>query len=142
MSIVPEDLDQEAFGRWLIEYLEANPLPQNAVTGLPVNVEGGKVNSIALINAWADLGGGFAPLSYRSLPGGLIQVRGVVSAAAAASGTVMGVVPVKPKEALQFPANNGVASAAVTILPTGEILGYFEGGGSSFTVNALYGAGV
>lgn len=143
MSIEELDTKQE-LGRWLLEYLEGEGLPISAVEGLSQSIEGGRVNPIALINAWANQGGGSALLGYRSLPGGLIQIRGVVSAAAAASGTVMGVVPSKPKESLQFPAvnGNGLTAAAIVVDPAGNIIGFFTAPGGNIDVNCIYGTGV
>jgi hypothetical protein len=47
-----------------------------------------------LLNGWKDYGQGYTPTGYRRLPGGIVQIRGLVYGGSAATATSVFVLPV------------------------------------------------
>lgn len=103
MSI--EDLDtKQELGRWLVEFLEGEPLPPGAVQGLQQAITPGAWQELVLLNGWANVGGVAPNAAYRTTPGGGIQLRGQISNAAAAGNQTMLNLPstARPKNTLRF----------------------------------------
>jgi hypothetical protein len=128
MPIPLADLDKAELGRWMLEYLESEPLPLSAVAGLQESITPGKWNALILVNGFSNYGGGFSPAAWRTIPGNGVQLRGVVQKAeAAGAGTVISSVPVSlaPKESLYFlgGANlSGEPFARVDVNPEGHLV--------------------
>lgn len=123
MSIEELDTKQE-LGRWLLEYLEAEGLPMTAVQGLQSAVTPGKWEPLTLLNGFSNYGGGYSPAAYRTIPGGGVQLRGMVTHATEIAGSIaIADLPVglAPRERLLFAAE-GLAAARVDVWETGEIV--------------------
>lgn len=108
-----EDLNtKEELLRFVVESLEAEPLPMSAVSGLQTAIEPGKWNPITLLNGWANLGGAWAGASWRTVVGSLIQLRGSISHATETGPVIICQLPVKPKEWLTLGtiSNGGTAT--------------------------------
>ena len=139
MSI--EELDTKAaMMAFIVEQLESEPLPQSAVAGLQSGLEVGRWNPLVFENSFANYGFGFAQGAWRSLPGRLIQVQGLVTRSIEFGAAVIATLPVKPKEALVIPATiNGITAARVDVLANGQLV--FQGpaaiAGSYLTLNGI-----
>lgn len=134
MSFSPEDIDKEAFGRWIVQYLESEGLPMSAVQGLTSALAVGKANPLTLQNGFSNFAGGYAGASYRATPGGGIQLQGLVQKAeAAALGTVIAELPAatRPKERQAFlvaGALEGIPEPVrVDVTAAGQVLFLSEG---------------
>lgn len=124
MSI--EDLDtKKALMAFIVEQLEAEPLPMSAIAGLQSAIESSKWTAITLINGFTNLGGIWSTAAWRTLPGGLVQLKGTITRATEIGGAVILAqpLPVHPlKDTLLIPtAVNGSTAAWVSFDPGGSL---------------------
>lgn len=83
--------NRQDVGRFIVEYLEQNPLPMSAVDGLSQAVQAGPWVPLSFKSGWSVRSGEPA---WRSLPGGLVELRGDVTHPAATFGATIAELPV------------------------------------------------
>lgn len=134
------DLDtKEELVSFLVERFEAEPLPQSAVDGLQSAITPGKWNALTLLNGWSNFASGYRGAAYRTIPGGGVQVAGLIQKASEPTGTVCAKLPASlaPKEALQFPSNNGGAFAVITVATDGSIFVFCAEPATNVTLSSI-----
>lgn len=98
--------NRQDLGSFIVEYLAQNPVPMSSVDGLSSAVQTGTATALPLSGTWANYGIGFAPATYRTIPGAGVYLQGLVKDASksAAASSVIGTLPAqaRPKEALIF----------------------------------------
>lgn len=125
-----ENLDNKGeLMRFIRDQLESEPLPLDAVEGLEQAAVPGRWEALNPLNGFADIGGGFAPLAYRTVPGGGIELRGGLTKPAGVGGPIaVAKLPkgAAPKETLIFGQAAVEAGepflAEILINPAGEVI--------------------
>lgn len=122
--------NKQDLGRFVAEYLEQNPLPMSAVDGLQTAAGGGNPQPLPFAADWVNYGLGYAPGTYRTVPGGGIVLDGLVKKATGfEGGSVVAQLPegVRPKERegrlgwMSIDSSAGIGVVRVDITAAGEI---------------------
>jgi hypothetical protein len=107
---------EKRMSRWLyVIPIAPADAPEDYVAGEPLYP--------SFQNGWANIGGGLAPMRFRSLPGGALEIQGSVGGGG--DGTVIFTLPTayRPSHNLRLPASADDGSFVVfQVLSTGDVI--------------------